>query len=258
MYYCFKFDDNCLHLRNHLNEELKVSYEELLNLSKENSLYGISYIGNKLRITTFDSLESIVRKFNVAQRLLGKDNKFKCGLKDTQHGIILEKVSDDVINLVVPSFVTSIGECCCKGLLNLKSVVLPNSVEYILPNAFSNCISLESVKFSNFLSEIGESAFQGSGLSSAVFCKSIKTLDRNCFMDCINLSSVEFEKESIVSLGVNCFSGCRMLSNIKLPRIKSLPVGVFSACSSLGCIDLPEGLFHLYDSCFGVASLYLS
>ena len=76
---------------------------------------------------------------------------------------------NEIIELVIPDGVTSIGDVafsCCYGL---TSVVIPDSVTSIGDSAFGNCTGLTSVIIPSSVEEIGIFAFSGcDGLTSVV------------------------------------------------------------------------------------------
>lgn len=78
---------------------------------------------------------------------------------------------DDIINLVIPSTVTEIGE-----------------------HAFYNCTKLESVKFApnSQLTTIGNCCFQYATFTSIVFPEKLASLGSNCFCLSQNLETIEF------------------------------------------------------------------
>ncbi|MBR1687546.1 MAG: leucine-rich repeat domain-containing protein [Prevotella sp.] len=65
----------------------------------------------------------------------------------------------EIKDLVIPNSVTSIGESAFSGCSRLTSVTIPNSVTSIGRDAFSQCSSLTSVTIPNSVTSIGESAF---------------------------------------------------------------------------------------------------
>ena len=76
---------------------------------------------------------------------------------------------------------------------NVKSFVLPSTVEVIGANVFSGNEGLTSVDFSDAanLREIGAYAFSGTGLQSVAIPASVTTLGRGAFSWCEDLSQVD-------------------------------------------------------------------
>ncbi len=59
-------------------------------------------------------------------------------------GGMLEEYRGEAVDIVIPANVTAIGEGAFEGL-QIKSVVIPNSVREIRDSAFSHCASLASI-----------------------------------------------------------------------------------------------------------------
>ena len=77
---------------------------------------------------------------------------------------------------------------------DLKSIVIPNTVQYIGDRSFFGCSELESVVIPESVTEIGEGAF----------------------MDCPKLKSVKMPS-SLECIGDMAFSGCSSLKSINIP-----------------------------------------
>ena len=107
---------------------------------------------------------------------------------------IIEKASNQLIvgckNTVIPSSVTSIGECAFDGCSGLTSVDIPSSVTSIGYSAFYGCSGLTSVTIPYSVTSIGRYAFGNCKLLSEVICcaTSLPSADGNTF----NGSDVEY------------------------------------------------------------------
>ena len=67
----------------------------------------------------------------------------------------------EIIDLVIPENVTSIGDYAFIGYAALSTVTIPNSVTSIGSAAFRDCSGLTSVTIPNSVSSIGNFAFRG-------------------------------------------------------------------------------------------------
>ena len=68
---------------------------------------------------------------------------------------------EEIIDLVIPNSVTSIGSYAFRSCSGLTSVTIPNSVTSIRLGAFSGCSGLTSVTIPNSVTRIGDYAFGG-------------------------------------------------------------------------------------------------
>ena len=78
--------------------------------------------------------------------------------------ILDEKMAKELLNngrnhVIIPDFVTEIGEGAFKECRELISVVIPKSVTKIGMNAFAFCEGLTSVVIPNSVTEIEDGAF---------------------------------------------------------------------------------------------------
>ena len=152
---------------------------------------------------------------------------------------------------------------------NLRTLNLPNIIT-IGSNAFYGCTALESVNFSETLTNIGNSAFNGctsleiedlslpnletigAGAFSGVKITKISNLgkltslpnlysDQNIFGDKTTLTSVNLPS-TLTSIGNYVFSGYSALANINLlASLTTIGSFAFSNCTSIArIIDLPN------------------
>jgi hypothetical protein len=87
--------------------------------------------------------------------------------------------------------VTAIGNDAF-GEDNITSVVIPNTVTSIGPEAFVDCIYLESVTMTNSVTSIGAQAFEGTAIPSITIPASVGSIGANAFDGCNSLTIVYF------------------------------------------------------------------
>ena len=90
--------------------------------------------------------------------------------------------------------VTAIDYHAFADCISLTSVMIPNSVKYIYPEAFRDCDNLKTVTVGNSLTEIWENAFDG----------------------CRRLSEINSLPNTLTSIGSSAFGGCWSLKSITI------------------------------------------
>jgi len=118
------------------------------------------------------------------------------------------------------------GDVFCNT--NLRSIVLPGTIDTIRGHAFEGCEDLEEINLPKNLEYIGGYAFAG--------CESLTKLDI---------------PDGVSTIGGNAFEGCTKLRNVSLPSaITEIHGDTFHECKSLEEIDIPEGVTRIGGSAF--------
>lgn len=94
--------------------------------------------------------------------------------------------------------VTSIGERAFESCIDLKRVVLPNSVKSIGKRAFSYC----------------------SGLTSVAMPKSLVTIEELAFWNCYELRSIDIPS-LVTKIGIRAFEGCNGLTRVDISDLEA-------------------------------------
>lgn len=124
------------------------------------------------------------------------DNAFYSCLK-------LEKINLDKVEIV--------GENCFK-FSSLENALIKNAI-IIKDFAFSNCLKLTTIEFSDKLKSIGEFAFYGDTAIVACNIPSGK-IEKCAFMECTNLEYLSLN--NISSIGKAAFLGCKKLKEVSI------------------------------------------
>lgn len=162
-----------------------------------------------------------------------------------------------ITRIVMPGEMRVIGESAFKSCLNLKSMNLTGT-EVIGRDAFKGCSKLgtdgNSVGFGYGLKEIGDSAFEGSGLTSVSFTTAgagIETWGTSVFAECKNLTSVTLNSD-MDSIPENMFRDCTKLKTIRLPEnCTTIETQAFFGCDALTTVTIPENTEIIQTEAFG-------
>ena len=169
----------------------------------------------------------------------------------------------NLTSVTIPEGVTSIGECAFSGCSNLTSITIPEGVKSIGSQAFSGCSGLTSITIPESVTSIGECAFSGCrSLSSITIPESVTSIEGATFEGCSSLTSITIP-DGVTSIGNSAFSGCRSLSSLTISEgVTSIGSGAFYWCSSLSSLTIPDGVTSIgifaFWGCSGLASLTIS
>lgn len=112
----------------------------------------------------------------------------------------------------------------------LKGIIIPDSVTHIGDMAFRGS-SLESAIIGNGVINIGEYAFwRCTALKSVVIGGSITNIGKETFLGCTSLENITIP-DSATNIGERAFSNCSSLTSITFPKsIESIGYGAFWGC----------------------------
>jgi hypothetical protein len=193
-------------------------------------------------------------------------------------------ISRDLIEVIIPDSVTTIGNGAFKECLNLTSINIPDSVTTIGSEAFSGCSSLTNVTIPDSVTDIGASAFSGcsklqyaeygnckylgneknpylvliatvnSNESSYTIHHDTKVIAGNAFFNCDNMVSVTIP-DGVVTIGASAFSGCIKLTSITIGNsVTTIGGRAFQHCSRLASVTIPDGVTNIGMCAFGHCS----
>lgn len=152
----------------------------------------------------------------------------------------------------VPDGTTEIADKAFSENVSLTKVTLPASLERVGANAFSNCMSLETISFTAESKQlvIDDRAFNNTAVSSVSLPAGVSALGDEVFTNS-SLAEIEFAaNSSLTALGNNVFSNTDLV-NVTLPAgLRVLGNGVFRGCTLLESAVLPEGLTTMGDATF--------
>ena len=106
------------------------------------------------------------------------------------------------------------------------------SMKVIPESMFKGCSSLSDVSFSVRISEISESAFQGTAISELVFPGTLKKVKASAFASCASLEHVAFT-DDLSYLEDYAFQGCTALRTAEIQNVSHPGTDIFDGCTSL-------------------------
>ena len=144
--------------------------------------------------------------------------------------------------------------------VNLKDIVLPDSVTSIGNNAFNGCKELANITIPDGVTSIENNTFSGcEKLKSITIPDGVTSIGKSAFSSCRCLTNITIP-DGVISIGEGAFNDCRKFTNIKIPDgITSIENSVFSGCSSLESITIPDRVISIgnnaFSGCYKLASI---
>ena len=137
----------------------------------------------------------------------------------------------EVKNLIITDSVTYIGNYAFYNCRSLTSVTTPNSVLAIGEHAFFGCRNLTSVTIPDSVTYIGSSAFDGcSSLTSLTIPNSVTYIGSDAFKACSSLTSLTILCPTVG----NWFDGLTSIKDVVFgENVTSIDGGAFRYCSGL-------------------------
>lgn len=132
---------------------------------------------------------------------------------------------------------------------NLKSIILPESIESIGSGAFDYS-GLEAVSIPNKKINWGWNVFSNTPIQSVEWNNENPIIPDSAFMGCYNLKNVTIP-EGVTAINNSAFADCTSLTNVSIPEsVTELGDSVFSGCSSLEKISIPKTVTYFGNDVF--------
>ena len=119
-----------------------------------------------------------------------------------------------MVSVSLPETLLTVGESCFMSSDALRSITIPNSVRSIGLGAFTACKNLSRVTLGRGLQRIGCQAFREcSSLSSIVIPDGVKKIEYLTFSDCANLMEITIP-HTVTVIENHAFANCNILSRV--------------------------------------------
>ena len=202
--------------------------------------------------------------------------------------ILDEKMAKELLNIgrnhvVIPDFVTEIGEYAFENCEEMTSVDIPNSVTKIGKGAFRWCDHMISVVIPNSVEKIEDFAFINCAqLKSVIIPDSVTEIGENVFHCCFELTSITVDKnnprydsrgdcnaiietatntliqgcsstmipDTVTTIGNNAFENCDMTSVVIPNSVTKIEDYAFCCCQDLISIVIPDSVTQIGNAVF--------
>ncbi len=192
------------------------------------------------------------------------DSDFRFELTENGRGLVLTNYLGSETQIVIPAEyngapVTEIDRAFSDNDTVTK-ITLPDSVTKIGAQAFANTPELAEVVFPNGLKEIGDLAFQSSGIRSATLPATVTSVGAQAFYKAKSLTEFKIAANAPVTvLKQSAVGECSALKTVVLSdNLKTIEYGAFAECGELTSIDLNhvETVFErAFENCTKLAEI---
>ncbi len=158
---------------------------------------------------------------------------------------------EQVVDLVIPDGVTTIGDyvfCGCSGLI---SITIPDSVTSIGAYAFARCSNLTSVEIPPDVRSISDGVFsECSNLTSVTIPDGVTSIGKSAFYECVQMPEITIP-DSVTSIGEYAFFRCKSLTSFEIPAgVVNIETRTFYGCDSLTGIKIPNSVIEIGNDAF--------
>lgn len=159
------------------------------------------------------------------------------------HGKTLSKYKGHEKKVVVPDFITEIGDYAFSSRTSIVEIVLPPSLESIGKSAFNECRDLVKINIPPSVKSIGQWAFyRCRSLKEIVLPPCLESIGDCFFAECASLQQVALPP-AITSIGARAFAQCSCLQEVVIPpSVTSIGRSAFAECKSLTRLDIPSSV----------------
>lgn len=133
------------------------------------------------------------------------------------------------------------------------NLTIPSQISTLGSKVFTDCDKLTSVIIPNTVKSMGDQCFYGCGSLKTATVQS-NVLGKSCFATCFDLETVDFSNSNITEFPEQLFYWCLDLKTIVIPEtVKHIGSSCFVSCTKLGDItSLPITAPTLGTTVFGM------
>lgn len=267
-YGCYQLKEAVIEVRDaNIPQDVKKVPKELF--SHCSSLEKVLFTGMTGKITAIDYgafKYTALKEFKIPENVTEIDNMVFFNAKQLTEIALPEKLKtigkqafseSGLKNITLPDSVEFAKTECFKGCCNLEEVTLPAKGFGISDGMFMSCVALKRVNNADkivqlgkyafygtnslkqidlsFAADIGENAFECSGLTSVKLSKYCTTLGKNAFCKCRELKLADLSESSIEYFASYIFYKCdgnKLMTEVILPnKIWNIGASAFTRCS---------------------------
>lgn len=157
-------------------------------------------------------------------------------------------------SILFPSGLTSIGQGAFSHNERLRTLTLPDSLEYIPNSMCAYCTNLNQVTISGTARcrSIGTNAFFSTGLTSFFVPSAVQSIGVEAFAFCYSLQSVNFSDPSsaLEVIDSYAFQNCSIVTVVLPEHLKRIGNSAFIGCGSLTSVTFPNSIEYIGNSAF--------
>ncbi|MFA5522757.1 MAG: leucine-rich repeat domain-containing protein [Tissierellales bacterium] len=170
----------------------------------------------------------------------------------------------DAKTISLPDSIKSIGDNAFYSCRSLVSFHVPKSLEKIGDNVFTNCNSLEVITIDQEASNytVLDGILYSKDLTSLVYCPplknithlampdTVKVIERNAFNGNGYIKRIDFSS-ALVEIGTTAFKDCVSLVELVLPDgLERINPSAFWSCKALESIKIPSSVTYIGEQVF--------
>lgn len=182
----------------------------------------------------FDDTEGKIVELGLdISKLSPQYTELKIKLNDS-NGSILLKLQPSVKELTLYGNISKLplvtSESKDSSLFDISTLTINTDIDFkIREDEFRNKTSFIGIFGNEYLTEIGNNAFNATGIKS-IALSNIKIIGDGAFANCFDLIGINID--GLISIGNNVFYNCDKLISVELGEI-NIPSGMFTRCNSI-------------------------